>query len=312
MLKSGGQVILIITCLGSISLAAHDSQWEDRHERSDFLENLESLKEAQDALLKLNLDSITKGRQYSNGGDFSPTINMSKEKFQNIVSKVNSEVSLLRNQALVLSKAYKDLMLKHKIALKKIDTLQVMKPISVPEKSPTPDSSQPAPVTISSSVQLPKPTPTSNCNCMEHPCGSYVIGNKYYYYNVFPGKEGMSSVPQPPWHPDQPPASPSAPIYHQPAPSHHIKSQRPTHQDGDDPDGFLSFKPRPSSSKIGMSSERTEQMQQKDKVNWKQKFFDQHDLEAVEKLFSDSETQALTEQWARLSQRRRAPKMVEI
>lgn len=95
-------------------------------EQSDLLENLESLKEAQEALLKLSIYSATKGRQYSD--DSNLTINMSKEKFENMVSKINSEVSLLRNQALILSQAYKDLMVKHKLSLKKIDTLQVNKP----------------------------------------------------------------------------------------------------------------------------------------------------------------------------------------
>ncbi|KXJ79277.1 hypothetical protein RP20_CCG001615 [Aedes albopictus] len=302
-MNRGRQLALIIVCLGSSCLAARNDHWRNLDEQSDLLENLESLKEAQEALLKLSIYSATKGRQYSD--DSNLTINMSKEKFENMVSKINSEVSLLRNQALILSQAYKELMVKHKLSLKKIDMLHVNKPSTVPEKSPNPDSTNPPPVTISNSVQLPKPVPECNCNCIQQPSGPYVIGNKYYYYNVFATEDNLSNLPRPPWKP-QPP-SPSAPAYHHPPPAHHL-NQRPSRPDWDDPDALPSHKLRPgaTSSKFSLLQDHTEPYTT---PSWKKKYFDQHDLETVEKLFSDSEAQALTEQWARKNERRKASKM---
>ncbi|XP_062540854.1 uncharacterized protein LOC134208907 [Armigeres subalbatus] len=271
------QFILIITCLGGVSFAAYDVH-SSNHGQHDIGETVDSLQKAQEAMLKLQFYTVDEGKQISNtsGDNSSATFNLSKEKFESIVSNINSEVSMLRTQALILSKAYRDLLMKHKVALQRMGTLQVIPPFQ--------DNIKPTPA-IASSVQHPQATPMCNCNCEGKPQqkshDSYSIGNKFYYYNIINNMEGSIRNPHRSHQPSSP-ASSSVALNH----------QLPT-TDWDEPDVVLPAK--------APATKHYETVPPKERINWKKKFFERYGLEELEKFFSDSEAQLLMEQLTKKS-----------
>lgn len=106
---------------------AHDVRPVDQDQtRFAALEEQDPQK-VEEALLKLHFALLEDSRQKETGRQSYPVMNMSadisRNEFDYLVGRINEEVAVLRRQALILSKAYQSLLVKHKETTAKLDSV---------------------------------------------------------------------------------------------------------------------------------------------------------------------------------------------
>ncbi|KAL9699623.1 hypothetical protein quinque_003064 [Culex quinquefasciatus] len=289
---------------------AHDVRPVDQDQtRFAALEEQDPQK-VEEALLKLHFALLEDSRQKETGRQSYPVMNMSadisRNEFDYLVGRINEEVAVLRRQALILSKAYQSLLVKHKETTAKLDSVS-SDPLSIcanvtckaPQASP-PDTDKSTSLFASKAVQTTPAAPTTcNCNCQfptiptvskQLPTNSEssVVGNKYYYFNYVQYPKYTAS--------QQPAVESNSYLGHSSDPT-----GRPSWYDqtSQRPKGVRPLVAASALNKrIGLLHDLEQRLDYKiNKV--KQSYYDKYALKNAEKLYTSGEVEAMFDQWVK-------------
>ncbi|XP_055627683.1 uncharacterized protein LOC129769432 [Toxorhynchites rutilus septentrionalis] len=274
---------------------AHDVRPVDQN-RTRIVEDEDDPQKAEEAMLKLHFALMAESRQgeLSLQNETNMTTDMSREQFAHLVARINDEVSLLRRQALTLSKAYQVLQAKYRECGKKLSEEQAHSAAKCFLQE-----------TNEKALACSKQCDSTTAKPIHSE--SNIVGNKYYYFNYvqypkYAGNQRPSVEP----HYQQPYAF-AGPAGSEPSPP------KPTFVDPYDQDGRPAWygqtpqrpevRPLLSSSALDKKIATLEQLEKRldDKTErWKQAFFDKHGLQKVEKLYTSAEVRMMFDQWLKL------------
>ncbi|XP_058462343.1 uncharacterized protein LOC131437184 [Malaya genurostris] len=263
-------------------------------------------REVEEALTKLHFALLVESRQQEGESlnDTSIGGDLNRQKFAELVTKINDEANLLRSQALILSKAYQVLLVKYKDATKQLKNCSrssnendsTTQGNNVAFKSISEygiESTSPCPILEGTSKRKPA---ACICNCRfpsTSPAGhseSNAVGNTYYYYNTYYTPESVGSSSNN----GQPNVEPPYSFGLQPA-------AYPTPNeinDSDDP-ADAPIRNRPGSHSAYDALQDLEQHLDQKIERWKRTFFDRHERRRLEKLYTPEQIRSMFTQWQR-------------
>ncbi|XP_055533874.1 uncharacterized protein LOC129723584 [Wyeomyia smithii] len=280
-----------------MSVAYDEHQWDEMDSQ-----------EVDEALMKIHFSLMTESRhipEVKNQLDADTSASMDREEFELLVKKINDEVTTLKSQALILSRAYQALHAKYKKQAKQLAECSSQNSPIAYGGSNQANVPQPVYNNIPTSVTKPRPPtvhPTThghkpeacNCSCQNTRPVSHeynTVGNTFNYY-IYGGRPSFGDQQQPFSHHSYPAQQNgfAGPSY---------QSNRPNWgnpNDPDDPDASSDDLRRRQKRPLETLQDLRHHLDPKIE-RWKKKFFDRYELRKLEKLYSPDEVRSLFNQW---------------